>query len=418
MDKRFFCLLVVSLLVAALATPAIIAKPDRTPKVQCNDNIDNDGDGHIDMADAGCYNRQDNDETNCGDAVCEGGEACDGCIADCGHCNSCSETDGGNVIAVFGITSGYFNNNPYSNSDTCVDSSSILEYYCSGVYKQNQQQSCGTDFYGNSYCAADLIYKDLTDYFCSSGACDSDVIPVFQEDCNVNDGYGAPYCSANSVYKNYLNYYCSSGTCNYNSEPELVEACYWGCTGGVCDPAPDSCSDTDGGNVISVFGTTSGYLNNNPYSSSDTCTNSSSIIEYFCSGNYEQSQQQSCGTDGYVGSSYCLSGDVYRNYTDYYCSGGACDSTTNPVLQQDCVLGQYCSGGACYWSDSCSDTDGGGNPLIQGTVSGYKNDSQYSYTDYCNGTKVIEHYCMGTQSGNTPIECAYNYTSCSNGACI
>jgi len=50
---------------------------------ECNDNLDNDGDGAIDLADAGCRNKGDNDETNCGDGVCEGGETAASCQADC-----------------------------------------------------------------------------------------------------------------------------------------------------------------------------------------------------------------------------------------------------------------------------------------------------------------------------------------------
>jgi len=56
------------------------------PPPECNDLIDNDGDGKSDMLDTGCQNLQDEDETDCGDARCEGGEGCTGCIADCGSC--------------------------------------------------------------------------------------------------------------------------------------------------------------------------------------------------------------------------------------------------------------------------------------------------------------------------------------------
>src|SRR3989338_5069154 len=45
-----------------------------TPTIECNDNIDNDGDGKIDLSDAGCIDKYDDDETNCGDTKCEGGE--------------------------------------------------------------------------------------------------------------------------------------------------------------------------------------------------------------------------------------------------------------------------------------------------------------------------------------------------------
>ena len=59
-----------------------------TPTVECNDNIDNDGDGAIDLSDAGCIDKYDDDETNCGDTKCEGGESCLSCSFDCGVCQS------------------------------------------------------------------------------------------------------------------------------------------------------------------------------------------------------------------------------------------------------------------------------------------------------------------------------------------
>ena len=68
---------------SGIAMSSIIAKKERFKK-ECNDGIDNDGDGLIDFpADYGCTNNRDNDETNCGDNVCEGGETCASCRSDC-----------------------------------------------------------------------------------------------------------------------------------------------------------------------------------------------------------------------------------------------------------------------------------------------------------------------------------------------
>ncbi|MDP2926412.1 MAG: hypothetical protein Q8N99_08595 [Nanoarchaeota archaeon] len=50
---------------------------------ECNDGRDNDNDGLVDLADLGCINSSDNDESNCGDSVCEGGETWQTCSADC-----------------------------------------------------------------------------------------------------------------------------------------------------------------------------------------------------------------------------------------------------------------------------------------------------------------------------------------------
>jgi len=182
----------------------------------------------------------------------------------------------------------------------------------------------------------------------------------------------------------------------------------------------DSCSDTDGGNVITLLGIVSGYLNNSYYSESDYCVDSGNIMEYFCNGAYKESQQYSCGTDEYVGSNYCMSGDVYRNYTDYSCGSGACSSNTSAVLQQDCVSGQYCNNGQCFWSDSCSDTDGGYVVDIFGNVTGYLNQSYYDYGDYCiDSTTIMEYYCSGGYSDSLSSSCVGNSTTiCSNGRCV
>jgi len=55
-------------------------------KPECNDKVDNDGDGWIDLDDSGCLKRGDTDETDCGDGVCEGPESCTYCPEDCGIC--------------------------------------------------------------------------------------------------------------------------------------------------------------------------------------------------------------------------------------------------------------------------------------------------------------------------------------------
>ena len=163
MNKRIFAVLVIALVVASAAIPISLA--GRAPtKPECNDKIDNDGDGAIDMADAGCVNVKDNDESNCGDAVCEGVETCANCIADCGPCpttttttttvptttttvttttlppttttttmpNSCTDTDHGFVEVIQGTVSGYQNGEPYSYTDFCFDMVRLNEYYCIG----------------------------------------------------------------------------------------------------------------------------------------------------------------------------------------------------------------------------------------------------------------------------------------------
>ncbi|MFH1182354.1 MAG: hypothetical protein V1702_05320, partial [Candidatus Woesearchaeota archaeon] len=92
---------------------------------------------------------------------------------------------------------------------------------------------------------------------------------------------------------------------------------------------------------------------------------------------------------------------------------------TSPMLQQVCQYG--CSGGACtQQDDSCTDSDGGYNWFVPGTVSGYYYSYPYSYDDFCadDGVTVGEYVCMGTRADLYNVSCnVLNATGCSNGAC-
>jgi hypothetical protein len=164
MSKKDLAIIVAIIIVLVIAISSVITANSSNVATlgikiakQCNDNIDNDGDGKIDMNDAGCANRNDNDETNCGDGVCEGGETSSSCPTDCGTPttttipsttttipNSCSDTDGGIVITVKGTVSGYSSGSPYSYTDFCVENSttSVKEYYCSGNNWYSYSYSC------------------------------------------------------------------------------------------------------------------------------------------------------------------------------------------------------------------------------------------------------------------------------------
>ncbi|MFH0978681.1 MAG: hypothetical protein V1837_05245 [Candidatus Woesearchaeota archaeon] len=328
--------------------------------------------------------------------------------------DSCSDTDGGNNIVILGTTSGIKNEASYSDTDYCVDSSNVFEYYCSGTQETSQQQSCGTDGYGSNYCLGNAVYHNYTDYSCNAGACAHTHTPELVQTCGADQ-------------------YCYYGTCRYS----------------------DTCSDTDGGDVPLVFGTVSGYAYGYPYSVDDKCMGDSNLNETYCYGTQKAIHFQSCGTDAY-GSAYCSDDDVYKDYTDYYCSGGVCDSDTTPELQQDCgtdgyganfcvgtqvyhnytdnycssgacgysitpelvetcLTGQYCSSGACHWTNSCSDTDGGVMPNIFGTVSGYYSDASYSYDDFCNtSAQLKEYWCNGALAKLSSQTCSYG---CADGKC-
>ncbi len=109
-------------------TPADCALDCGPP--ECSDGVDNDGDGVVDLDDAGCSGPTDHDETNCLDTVCEGGETQENCPEDCGYPNSCNDTDGGDIPTFRGTVSGYYQGVPYSETDYCVNETIVREYYC------------------------------------------------------------------------------------------------------------------------------------------------------------------------------------------------------------------------------------------------------------------------------------------------
>lgn len=132
-------------------------------KPECNDKLDNDGDNLIDMGDKGCSSRTDNDETNCGDGVCEGREVCNVCVADCGTCgpaDSCSDTDGGFIPKTKGSVTGYSKGSLYSYTDEC-SGSILLEWYCSGTNPVSYPWSC----------ASNSTMNDTLFVLCINGAC-------------------------------------------------------------------------------------------------------------------------------------------------------------------------------------------------------------------------------------------------------
>ena len=121
------------------------------PDVQCDDGVDNDGDGRIDYnadgsGDIGCTWPTDKDERNCGDGICQVGETCASCAPDCGSCDSCTDTDGGFAQFVKGNTYGLQNFTFINSTDSCVTGSILREYYCSGTTIANSNYDCAVDF--------------------------------------------------------------------------------------------------------------------------------------------------------------------------------------------------------------------------------------------------------------------------------
>ncbi len=194
MAKNSTIISAIVIIIAVVAVIAVVGGKNNVlfgPTTQCNDRIDNDGDGRCDVlkgpacrdgsikGDSGCSSSSDNSEascvsgsTTCGVGACQRSSTCvndqvsctpgspttetcdsidndcDGSIDEeniCGNPNSCSDSDGGYVVAIQGTVSGYLNNVPYSNTEYCVNSTAVFEYYCSGALATGNGNTCGTN---------------------------------------------------------------------------------------------------------------------------------------------------------------------------------------------------------------------------------------------------------------------------------
>ncbi|MBD3164320.1 hypothetical protein GF323_03905 [Candidatus Woesearchaeota archaeon] len=181
-----------------------------------------------------------------------------------------------------------------------------IHEYCSN----NQCVDCG--YHTNYHCLGDDVYwyddcsyrEDLKED-CGSDACTS----------------WSPYCYNNDAWKKRTCYdrYCregaSLGSCQEDSSIETAKVKDCGnneeCMGGVCK-------------IISC------------YSDAD------------------------CGNDGYIGSKYCLYGDVHQDYRTYTCSNpghgdSSCYHFNQPYEIEVCTYG--CQNGACIYPSCNSDAD-------------------------------------------------------------
>ncbi|MBM3229000.1 hypothetical protein FJZ26_01085 [Candidatus Parvarchaeota archaeon] len=139
----------------------------------------------------------------------------------------------------------------------------------------------------------------------SGGSPDSPVI--YGQEPNPSTAKPSPY--AYSVYYDY----CATGTqlneafCKDGKLEAMGYNCPYGCSNGVCKSAPQTvCTDTDGGVNYYTKGTTSGIDGNRvPATDTDSCIDSTNLIEWFCSGSYRTNTNYACPSG-------------------YTCSNGAC----------------------------------------------------------------------------------------------
>lgn len=202
---------------------------------------------------------------------CPAGYSCDN-----GACKvlPCVDSDGGMVPGTKGTAS----SGPDSGTDSCIDESTLTEFYC----KNGQVSSEEIDCPANTHCSGGACTEfECTD---SDGGQEPDEAGTVElgavsksDSCADSDTVKEYYCEAGEIESTNID--CASGEV---------------CSGGECVSEP-SCSDSDGGQDRYEQGTTS-YLEE---SYTDACYSADTVLEYYCSGNSIKSVRLIC-TEGYT----------------------------------------------------------------------------------------------------------------------
>jgi len=113
----------------------------------------------------------------------------------------------------------------------------------------------------------------------------------------------------------------------------------------------------------------------------------------------------------------CIDTIKNQDETDVDC-GGICDGCS---LNLDCVadndcLSVYCGQNKCKPYFQCIDSDAGQKFDVKGSATGvsFEITIPAQYDDVCDGSKLVEYYCLGNDVAQVNETCSYG---CLNGAC-
>ncbi len=387
----------------------------RDKRKECNDTIDNDNDGRIDMQDSGCENSTDDDETDCGDGVCEGGETWQSCTLDClaPQCSDKIDNDNDRYIdypADLGCSS------PEDNDEriSCSDSDGGINYYIKGTLVAGNNTE-------DDYCDS---YGFLREFYCDDNSDDS--IGIKRYNCSVenkqcingacivasciNECPASGQKRCNGQYSQTCGNYDSDSCFEWNSGDFCTNGCNQtsgNCNGQSCTPA--TCSSL-GRQCGSWSDGCNGTLNCGTCPAGQTCNmNGQCILSSGCTDsdggiNYYEKGIATNNSGSYP--DYCYYEGISIMH-EYFC-------LSNSIIKETVSCPLSCSNGKCNGDYYCVDSDGK-NPNIKGVTV----DKTGNYTDYCkSSSSVKEYYCISHtgELRNKDISCSGG-KSCIDGAC-
>lgn len=217
---------------------------------------------------------------------------------------------------------------------------------------------------------------------------------------------------------------------SYNSNCNCIDVPNDGC------PATTTpqCTDSDGGNKITIYGIakgtngveedrcgellmTSGGVAYTSYCSGENC----GVIEAICnpSGTSTTMPFQQCPNR-------CKDGACVKSSTTTTCPNScrtSCLPNENQLTQYTCQSGICCSPSTTT-TLKCTDSDGGKNYYVKGSTYGMYGGQMGTFPDACcsgdrcdytTGDRVLETYCDGQYIRTEPYKCP---NGCKDGACV
>ncbi len=336
---------------------------------------------------------------------------------------SCDDSDRGKDVKI----SGAVHSDGEVIHDRCIDTATVLEFFCKSGYLSNESITCPK---GSICSAGSCIYNH-------SGT-------VHQTICKDSDGKNLSIKGTLTIGGKAFNDSCvGSHLIEYSCKENIVQSnlhfCPNGCLNGSC--ISQKCRDTEEGRSIFNTGTVSLIDDDNRLLYTDGCVDELTLTEFSCNGNILSASNVSC-PEGFFCSrgscrpvSICHDTDAgekdgrYSKGTVYFRNATYVDRCENGSLTEfscgdgefienilQCPDGYRCSEGKCIESSKCFETDGGKNYGEKGVSI---EPSGYSAEDECvDEISLFEYFCDSRQLiSSERYVCPQGY-SCLEGACI
>jgi hypothetical protein len=271
-------------------------------------------------------------------------------------------------------------------------------------------------------------------------------------DCPVDGVVGNAFCDVNGDAANtFRDHTCSNpatmqATCTFVDTSQVIDACGVGevCENAVCQSVAcslesqcgidgfitiDACDAND--DVSKIFrdfsctnagsaNSTCGFVDTRIISSDcgagQTCENAA------CA-NVACSVQTDCGTDGFLGNSFCdTAGGVSDTFRDFTCNlGGSANSTcssTDTIVQTTiCSPGSLCENGACQTVTCTVDSQCGTDTFLGNAFCGTSGNVEDTFRNFsCSNSGTVNSTCGFVDSIETVQICGAT-TPCFNGSC-